>query len=269
MGFGRDAYGVVQIFDLAAVEVKRHAPDIVVFAVISDDFTRGRFWRRRATVDGETRGFAMSRPGPVNVYHSVDARIVDQGVTPEWCEAVIAQPQDDALLASLNDKFRTRRLDWSSRINYCSPTTSFLVNRLLRGDPLASFRRPLPIPRLKFDDYAADAQTVNNIEQLSATDVPYFMFQLCDVHEMRENGFRMRDRQWALRRSLERMTGHSFADIVGDGALTTPSQREQAKSYYLLPHDPHPSTAGMELFGQIVADWLMEHAINADGSLRR
>lgn len=269
LGFGRDAYGVVQMFDLAAYQVPRHAPDIVVFAVISDDFTRGRFWRRRATVQGEPRGFAMGRPGGVDVYHSVDARIVDPGITPKWCEAAIAHPDGDALLESLNDKFRTRRLEWSSRVNYFSPTTSFLANRLLRGDPLASFRRPSPIPRLKYSDYSTDAQTVDNIGRLNATNVPFYLFQICDPHEMRDNAFRMNDRKKALRHSLERMTGKTFADFVGDKALTTAPQREQWKRYYLLPHDSHPSGPGMEMFAQVVADWLLDHTINADGSLRR
>jgi len=50
--FGRGAYGILQMFDLAAAKIAEWKPDVAVFAFITDDLDRARFWR---TVVARTR----------------------------------------------------------------------------------------------------------------------------------------------------------------------------------------------------------------------
>jgi len=52
VNFARDGYGILQMFDLAAVKVPEWRPDIVIIAFITDDFTRDRFWRMITVLDG-------------------------------------------------------------------------------------------------------------------------------------------------------------------------------------------------------------------------
>jgi hypothetical protein len=55
MNFSRDGYGILQMFDLAVSKIDKWKPDIAVFAFITSDLKRARFWRGKAILDGRDR----------------------------------------------------------------------------------------------------------------------------------------------------------------------------------------------------------------------
>src|SRR5215510_2926842 len=99
------------MFDLARIKVEELKPDLVIFAFITTDLVRARFWRTVNFVHGEKRDFVMAEPSEeADLKKSIDATLVNSMITREWCEdMLVASHKDDELLKALNEEFIQRK----------------------------------------------------------------------------------------------------------------------------------------------------------------
>ena len=62
INFGRDSYGMLQMFHLANAMTKEFKPDLIIIAFITNDLTRARFWRTVNYIKGEKRLLTTTQP---------------------------------------------------------------------------------------------------------------------------------------------------------------------------------------------------------------
>ncbi|MGE0608370.1 MAG: SGNH/GDSL hydrolase family protein [Pirellulales bacterium] len=235
LNFGRDGYGVLQMLDLAQARCDEFAPDMIVFALIADDLTRQRL-------------------SPHAPQRDVPLEFVDADVTPEWCQAMLAAggDADDPLLAKLVGRFDAA-CRHASPIDYFTPAHSFLYNRLAKRDPFAHLPHKRLNQRIDLHDFSDDPQCVAAIQGLLARQIPLAFVQLTTYEDIRGGSYQMSGQQQQLLRSLERLTGQPVLPLKTAFATKTPPEK-----LFLLPHDPHPSQAGLRLYSQAVDDALRD-----------
>ncbi len=250
LNLARGTYGVLQMLDLAADAVESERPDLVLLAAIGDDFSRARWWCQSVPEDGVERWLLSPSPdGPWNDRGAVDEVLVASGADRAWCERVLAHGgSDDELLGLLNALFERRQRQFLlARRNpaLLSFSTSYLANRLLRGDPYGEGVHV--IPRVSFEDFGADRDALRAIHRLAQSNVPIRPFYLPLWRELRAGQLQLSRSHRRLKESLERLLGAEFL-TVGDGcASPVPGP------FDLSPYDLHPSRAGLEYYAGCIA----------------
>jgi len=268
MNFGRDGYGVLQMFDLAAAKIPEWKPDIAVFAFITDDLTRARFWR---TVVGEgDNQRVLTTIDPVaapNEARATDTYLLMASATYAWCKKMVMATEPDDVLRRLMDKRRRLLLRQSRQLlvaNVWDFKHSFVLDRLLRDDTFWTINRRAPAgvnPRTELQQYANDPQFVKDLATIKESRADWMLFHLAMSSEVKANREYILKRQGtALLGSLERVTGKKVLRTT-DYIKMPVEQPERMKA---APDNEHPSLWGMNLYAEAVAEALME-----DGSLER
>ena len=111
VNFGRDAYGVLQMFDLASAKIAEWRPDLAVIAFITDDLTRDRFWRTTTILDGRERIMTSMIPAQNQDWDiATDAYLLQSDATSEWCHhALDSGAVDDPIVLELEEVLRAGR----------------------------------------------------------------------------------------------------------------------------------------------------------------
>jgi lysophospholipase L1-like esterase len=264
VNFGRDGYGVLQMFDLAVAKVPEWKPDLVIISFITDDLTRARFWRTvvgkgddvrvRTTID------PVRHPDPGR---SADTSFVFPSATYEWCTSMVGTKRRDNLLEQIVAKYRRLLAEASdfSLANVLTLRHSYLLGRLARGDPFWFLNRltpPSKNPRVGFTSFASDARFLRDVERLGATGIPYVLFHLAYYPEVkaREEAI-MRAQETALWNSLEEVTGAQVLRTTDYVRLPVPAPERMNVSW----DDLHPSRWGMEFYANAVADVLVQRRL--------
>jgi len=264
VNFGRDGYGILQIFDLAAAQVARLKPDLVIMAFISDDLTRPRFWLMSDEAKTRVFRFAMP-PGEADLRrakdNSQDSSLIDSRVTKEWFEGRRRNPTAaDPLLPSLLAR-RTQlenRSHHSSRFNpYWSLTSFFLYNRLVYGYPIRGALQPRGRldSRIAYDDFAADARFGNDIATLKSLGVPYAVVHFPIFAELEAGMYLLADQERSLLQSLTGLTGKQPIDLVQDATGV-----DDNRKLFMLP-DNHASADGNRFYARSVGEALIQDGI--------
>lgn len=268
MNFGRDGYGVLQIFDLAAGKIAEWKPDVAIMTFITDDLTRARFWR---TVVGEgddqrvvTTTDPVKRP---REDRSADTYLLMASATYEWCEKMRQAKQPDDVLRRLIEKHRrilSRSSDKYPIARVRDFDHSYLVDRLLRGNPFWTVDRRMQVavdprnPRMDLHRYSDDPRFVENLAKIKASGAQWMLFHLAFYPEIKANREYTTSRQDdALLESLEQVTGKKVLRTTD--FVSMPVERPERMN--ATPDDSHPSLWGMEFYANAVAKALMQERL--------
>ena len=268
MNFGRDGYGVLQMFDLAAAKIPEWKPDITVFAFITDDLTRARFWR---TVVGEgDNQRVLTTIDPVAVPsedRATDTSLLMASATYAWCMRMVTAEEPDEVLERLMDKRRRLLLRPGRQLlvaNVWDFKHSFVLDRLLRDDTFWTINRRAPAgmnPRTDLRQYVDDTQFLKDLAKIKESRTDWMLFHLAMSLEIKANHeYRLKRQGTALLESLERVTGKKVLRTT-DYIKMPVEQPERMKA---APDDEHPSLWGMNLYADAVSE-----AIIREGALAK
>jgi hypothetical protein len=262
LNFGRDGYGILQMFDLAAAKLPEWRPDLAVVAFITDDFDRARFWRTATLVDGDERVLTTTLPlRDPPLENAADTQMIDSRVTRDWCERARASGVSDDVTRALVAKHK-RLLDHARLDGFRTPSVwtlrhSYLMNLVAHGDPVHfAWRRLTPSqnPRIDFADYARDSRFLESLAQVKASGVRLELMHLAIYPEISTGiEYPRGGPHETLLASLERLTGqrvHRTIDHV-EMPVASPERMNHSADNF------HPSVWGMEFYAQAVADMLL------------
>ena len=270
VNFGRDGYGILQMFDLAAAKIAEWKPDLAVFAFITDDLDRARFWRTVVGAGDDMRVLTVLQPRrDPDPETSADTYLLMPSATYEWCERLARTRTTDAVLERIIRKHRvllehnnpTRRL---ARANVLTLRHSFLYNRVVSGDAFAFLWERIPVgtnPRVSYQSYAEDPGFLRALDRVNTTGVPWVLFHLAFYPEIKaKTEYILRPPQKALLDSLEAVTGKTVLRTTDYVRMPVP----QAKRMNATADDNHPSLWGMEFYANAVAEALVRNGLVKD-----
>jgi hypothetical protein len=262
MNFGRDGYGLLQMFDLAAGKIPEWKPDIVVIAFITDDLARARFWRSVIGERDEQRVLTTVDPVPKpQEDRAADTFLLMASATNAWCKSIVGTARTDDTLNRMIEKHRRLR----QRIEGLTPklwdfSYSYLFNRLWHGNQFWFFdNQPLArSPRHAYSTYAEDSRFMENARQLRALGSKIVLFHLAYYPEIKANTEYLANRQQkALLGSLELTTGIKILRTTDYISLPVEQPERMSQS----AADLHPSVWGMEFYATAVARALLQERV--------
>jgi hypothetical protein len=270
VNFGRDAYGILQMFDLAAAKIGEWKPDLVVFAFITDDLDRARFWRTVVGAGDDMRVLTVRQPRrDPDPGTSADTYLLMPSATYEWCERLARTRTTDAVLERTIRKHRVllehnNPTQGLARANVLTLRHSFLYNRVVSGDAFSFLWEQIPAgtnPRVSYQSYAEDPDFLRSLDRINTTGVPWVLFHLAFYPEIKaETEYILRPTQKALLDSLEAVTGKKVLRTTDYVRLPVP----QAKRMNATADDNHPSLWGMEFYAKAVAEALVRNGLVKD-----
>jgi hypothetical protein len=259
INFGRGAYGILQMFDLARTKVEELEPDLVIFAFITSDLVRARFWRTVNFINGEKRDFVMAEPSEeADLKKSIDATVVNSMITREWCEdMLVALDKDDALLKALNEEFIQRKREYSDTVEFNSPSTSFIFNRIVHNDPFRGFTRPSLIPRFSENSYAADSRFIENVNHINQSNILYYIVHLPTYEDLKAGEYELSEQEQSLFESFQEVTGKQIINFIEYAPSHDSNNREDPEKLFMSPYDLHPSLQGIRFYAEVVSEILI------------
>lgn len=258
MNFGRGAYGIVQMFDLARSKIEELQPDFVIFAFITSDLVRARFWRTVNFIDGEKRDFVVTEPSAeADLKKSIDSTLVNPLITREWCEhMLVASDKDDPLLRALNEEFMQRRREHYDPIEFNSLSTSFLFNRIVYNDPYHGLI-PSLIPRYYESSYAVDSRFVENVNHINQSNIPYYVIQLPTYADLKAGEYELSEQEQSLRESFQEITGQQIINFFDYAPSYDSNNSEDLQKLFMSRYDLHPSLEGIRFYAEVVSEILV------------
>ena len=259
INFGRGAYGILQMFDLASTKVDELEPDMVIFAFITSDLIRARFWRTANFINGEKRDLVMAEPSEVvDLKKSIDATLVNSKITREWCEdMLVAVDKDDALLKALNEEFIQRRREYDDPVKFNSLSTSFLFNRIVYNDPFRGFMKLSLIPRLSENSYTADSRFIEDVKHINQNNIPYYLIHLPTYEDLKTGEYKLGEQEQSLLASLQEVTGVQEINFMEYTSSLDSNNLEKPEKLFMSPYDRHPSLQGIKLYADVVSEILI------------
>ena len=265
VNFGRDGYGVLQMFDLAAAKVPEWKPDLAVIAFITDDLHRARFWRMKTVRNGQERLITALSPDPNPAWNTAsDLYVINSKASREWCQQVlVSQTKGDPIVRELEAVALEARQRSTLRAHPLSLSQSFVLNLLLHRQPFyrtMTAVRPSQIPHHTLQDFAEDLRMVANVQALKATGIPYVLVHLAVYPELREGQEYLRivdlEQDLALVDSLRRLTGQPIYGTLAHAKWPL-TDLESLLIDFRVNH--HPSRRGAQFYAEVVAEVLWRH----------
>lgn len=258
VNFGRGAYGVMQMFDLARAKVDEMKPDLVIFAFITSDLVRARFWRTVNFINGEKRDFVMTEPSEeADLRRSIDATIVNSMITRTWCEdMLIALDKDDPLLKALNERFIQRKREHYDPVEFNSLSTSFIFNRIAYNDPFRGFI-PSLIPRFYESSYAADSRFIENVNHINQSNIPYYIIHLPTYEDIKAGKYLLNEQEQSLFESFQELTGKQIINFIEFAPENASNNLDDIEELFMSPYDRHPSLQGIRFYAEVVSEILI------------
>lgn len=260
VNYGRDGYGILQMFDLAAARVPEMKPDLVVFAFISDDITRNRFWRTYTTIDGRERILTTTEPSATpSLDVSADTAIVHSGATRAWCEAAVASKRvGDPILREMEETARWAQNRTEQRADIFTLDQSYLLDRIVHGSPFhraLQRLRPAQNPRHSLTDFSQDPGFARSVEILKNSGVPIMVIHHATLDEIRRGEeYIVGDRERGLLGSIESALGVQIRETLP--MVTKPAA--DLDSIIVSPGNQHPSRVGLDFYADITAKHLQD-----------
>jgi len=250
LNYGRGSYGVLQMLGLAAEKVAQHKPDLVIFAMVGDDFTRARWWYKTIQWRGFQRGMITSRKGVFTDYrYAVDSTLINSRATLQWCETALASNNpEDPVLTELNQQYSRLRQEVDrvrGGFQLFNPRTSYLWRRIRNGHPYNYLGGALP--RISMFTYSEDLQAVQDCETLTQFGVRLKLIYLPIHPEILAGEPYISPQSRRLLASLEELLGQKYVylydwmdDVGSIGKID------------MLPYDGHPNYDGLALYAKTI-----------------
>jgi len=260
VNFGRDAYGLLQMFDLAAAKVPEWKPDLAIIAFITDDLDRARVWRTAIEADGEERVLTTIDPTPHPARdRAEDTLILDRNATLDWCNRMWKSGERDQVVAEIEDRYRRARASTEAhRPSLVTLSHVYLYGRIRYGDPFHSFRTVSQNPRIEYDDYQGDGRLTEDLRLLAESHIPYVLVHLPYFPELKKGReYLLQAQQANLLQSLERLTGRRVMGLKD--AMPLPGDGLERMN--ISENNFHPSLFGMQLYGAGVAEAVIREGL--------
>lgn len=262
INFGRDGYGLLQMFHLASAMIEEKKPDLIIIAFIMNNLTRARFWRTFNMVKGEKRVFTcIQSTRKANIEKSVDTIMINPIISEEWITSIMTNPnKDDFILKKLNEQFDRRHKDYIMPYLY-SFTSSLLFNRIVFRDTFHTLKGLPRNPQIHFKSYDEDPIFVKDIETLKSYNIPVFFILLPRRNEMKAGHYILTSHQEFLLDSLQQ-----YAQILSNNSVINLidyiRELDNVDKLFLLPYDGHPSALGTQEYAKAIAKALTDPQIN-------
>lgn len=269
LNFARDGYGVLQMLDLAAANVEKWNPDLVIIAFITDDLTRARSWRTVVEMDGITRVLTTDEPKKVpDPARSTDTFLLDGRATPEWCMAQKGK-SGDPVVAELDGRYRKLREENMGRKMVKMPSLtdlsgSYILSFLLHQNPFHHLRAPQSfngLPRHAWTQFDQDPRFVAAVNKLRASGKPILLVHLATSDEIaagHEHGSRAD--VLSLMASLENLFGQKILKTTNFIQMPMPEPTRINNT----PTDTHPSKFGVDFYARVVTDMVKHQGVFHD-----
>ena len=259
LNFGRDGTGILHMTDLAADMVTKWAPDTVVFAFITDDLTRARFWRTVTEYYGKERVVTTIVPEEhPPLEKSADTAIVHSAASKEWCENMVGSGRtDDPVLLEMEAIVNDAKQRLTGLADPYTLSTAYLYNQIIHNNAFHHMANLTPTsqnPRHQMKDFGEDQRFLENIKTIKASGVDIVLVHLAVYDELvSENEYKMNDHQRLLLESLESHLGTKAMGSIGvaepEGGYATIKR---------APNDAHPSLEGMKFYAEVARQAVME-----------
>lgn len=258
INFGRGAYGILQMFDLAKTKIEELKPDLVIFAFITSDLVRARFWRTVNFINGEKRDFVMVEPSEeADLKKSLDATLVNSMITREWCEhMLVALDKNDPLLKALNEEFVQRKREHYDPVEFDSLSASFIFNRIVYNDPFHGFL-PSLIPRFYENSYAADARFIENVKHINQSNIPYYIVHLPTYQDLLAGEYELNEQEQSIFESFQEITGKQIINFFEYAPSRDTNNPEDLEKLFMSPYDRHPSLQGIGFYAEVFSEILI------------
>ena len=287
VNFARFAQGALQMTDLAAATVPQWRPNFYVLAYITNDLVRPRFWLVNRNLRGYERALITMSPhedpDPTSMTDVADYFQINSNVTGEWCARMKSLKakgaynvlKEDPVARDLIYEHETLRRENTKPLlrtgiwGRGTWGTSFLYDRIVRGNPMIGFLDELP--RVGFRGVTAlnrfdeDDKFRAAVQQLRETGIPGILIHLPHIAEIskgteylyREAGG-VADAQGAsLNESLEQAFRVKAIGLVP----RLIEERSDPQAYVLSATDPHPNLRGLQLLADAIALALNQRAL--------
>lgn len=261
VNFGRDGYGLLQMFDLSVHELPKWKPDIAVYAFITNDLARVRTWRVIEERDGqEDRILTTFQPSAdPDISTTYDTFLVHGAATHEWCLSAKASGERDSVIEALERKYqRARRPGGAQPANIMATNVSYLWNRVRHGDPFKNIPDKFSFPSLTIDSYAEDEQFVEAVKAAKADPADKLLFHMAFYPEViaREE-YILNFREERLLNSLLDITGMPVIETLANVTLPLENPERMNSS----PDNFHPSLWGMEFYADVFIKGLVKQGL--------
>jgi lysophospholipase L1-like esterase len=258
VNYGRDGTGLLQMFDMAAAKTaeRKPKPDLAIIAFITNDLQRVRFWRAVTKVDGHWRHLVSPEPTPnPDPAKSYDTAMYHPEATPEWCRKMKETGQRDHVITELDEVYNSGIGVGEERsADVFSLRHSYLIARVLHGDPFRGIGGRFLFPVVNYDTYAEDLRLMKSIKELEASGVPYVLFHFAFYPEFKAGReYIMNHDESRLLKSLEQVTGKRIFETTPYIDLPVPDPERLIQS----PDNFHPSLPGLELYADAMAEMLV------------
>ena len=251
LNYSRSGYGIAQMIDMAAEQVEKERPQLVLIPFILNDLARPRFWRTSRKKNGETRllqtASATTRP---TLAASFDVSLVDADVTESWCEfALEHSTHEDPVLNRLNDRYQQLAITSHRKTTLTTLSESLLYRRLVKRDFTLKQARMVALPAYGYSSYVQDRLFMASLRRLKNSGVPLQLVRLPRYEELAQGAYLTgTPQEESLLQSLEQLTASPIQSLL-------PPHQPQSNlaSLFLLPQDSHPSSAGAAFYASEVS----------------
>lgn len=262
VNFGRDGYGILQMFDLAAHEIKRWKPDLVIFSFITDDLARLRTWRVPLVINGQERVIThseQSKEPDMNRSKSFDTFLIHPDATKEWCEdAKIRGTRDKVTDAILEKRRAIISVPGDRWVNIFTLSHSYLYNRLFYGAPFNGLKTWYNLPSMKIDNFREDKQFIQALKTIKALGAPALLFHHAFYPEViKGQEYIVTYKEQSLLDSLIRESGFPVVETLKnvDLPVEKPERMNASKTNF------HPSLWGMEFYSKALTRALIDKGL--------
>jgi hypothetical protein len=286
LNLSRDSYGLLQMMDLAAREVPKWRPDYVIFAYITNDLARPRYWRIMKEVRGYWRFIQAMvpdesiEPGPDTTTNEVG--LINPKITRDWCARLSAlnaagkadATRDDPVVRELVEQYNTIRGENARQfvdpadVDLWALDRSYLYNRIVHTNTFHETgigpRRVgyMTIDQMSFRD---DARFVAAAERVRASGAKLLLIHFPVRPEVEANtqyiwrfaGWTKPGQGPALAKSLDEVLGTETISLL----RYLPTPIKDFSRYTASQEDWHPNAAGIDLYADAVLNVLLERGI--------
>lgn len=257
VNFGRDGYGILQMFDLAAAKVKEWKPDIAIISFITNDLARVRTWRTEVSYKGAPRLLTTFEPKrDPDLSTAYDTFLINPKATNEWCLSMKGVDKKDSVIEEIEAAYNRARSSGSSLTSDIWATNhSYLLARVRYGNPFHGLEAAFYFPSLTIDSYALDPQYMKRIQTLKEAGIPVILFHMAFYPEIKEGQEYITNyNEERLLRSLSATTGWKIYETTAyvDMPVDAPERMNAS------PENYHPSLWGMEFYANAVSRMLIE-----------
>ncbi len=271
LNYARGAYGVLQMLDLAADKINELHPDLVVIAVIGDDFSRARWWGSEVQKDGITRWMISTNKNEfLDLKHSSDFALIVPAATEEWGMKVRANAvkPGDPVLNQANLQYARLKKENDSvhkQVPLFSWGHSFLYAKIRTGDPFGNRHSWAGLPRTNITDFSTDQKAQDDVKKICASGVPVMLVYLPEMSEFKSHSIidePLKGQNQKLVGSLQKMFKRNFHLLQNEYKGPLPAKID------LAPQDMHPNKDGLKLYADIITP-MVENALAVRDSVKK